>query len=108
MSCTVEFCFRVWAHPEDPADIEVWHHGLEPTVIGKHTYFAEWARESLSNEDFHELFKLDKSKHWQIVGKMTLNGSYDYFGEYNEEMDLIEFEKAEVPDGWFDDSLGLT
>lgn len=98
----VEFEFRVWVHPEDgdAAEIEVWFQGLEPTESGK-CHVSDWARESLCNEDFHDLFDLDKNKHWQVVGKGTLHGRYDCFGEYDEEFDVIEFEKAEVPESWF-------
>jgi len=101
MASKVEFGFRVWVHPEDgdPADIEVWFQGLEPTESGK-CHVSDWAREILCNEDFHDLFDLDKDKHWQVVGKGTLHGWYDYFGEYDEEFDVIEFEKAEVPETW--------
>lgn len=102
MSDKVAFSFRIWVHPEDgdSADIEVWYQGLEPTDLRK-VHIADWARESLWNEDFYRLFDLDRTKHWQVVGKATIRGWYDYWGEYDEEIDLIEFEKAEVPEEWF-------
>lgn len=102
ISNKVEFGFRVWVHPKDgdPADIEVWYQELEPTVPGKRCV-SDWARESLCNEDFHKLFDLDEDKHWQVVGKGTLHGSYDYYGDYDEEFNVIEFKKAEVPESWF-------
>jgi hypothetical protein len=97
----VEFGFRVWVHPVDgdPADIEVWYQGLESTESGK-GLISDWAMESLRNEDFHDLFGLDGDKHWQVVGKGTLTGWFDYFGEYDEEFSVIEFHKAEVPEKW--------
>ena len=95
-----EFMFRVWVHPADPADIEVWYHGIE-SVDSKSRFVSEWARESLINEDFQELFGLDETKHWQVVGKGVIRGSFDYFGEYDEEFDVIEFEAAEVPESYF-------
>lgn len=103
MSSRIEFSFRVWVHPEDsdPPDIEVWFQGLEPTESGR-CYASDWARDSLSNEDFHDLFELDKTKHWQVVGKGTLQGHYDYYGEYDEDFDVIEYEIAEVPESWYD------
>jgi len=109
MSQTCEFKFRIWAHPEDadPPEIEVWFHGLEPTKSGG-IFVADWARESLSNEDLHDLFELDKTKHWQIVGTGTLRGWYDYFGEYDEEFDVVEFVKEEVPEAYFDSGLSIT
>lgn len=108
MAEQVEFSFRVWVHPEDgdPADIEVWFYGLEPTLPNR-CFVSDWARESLCNENFHTLFELDKDKHWQVVGKGTLRGWYDYWGEYDEEFDVIEYEKAEVPEEWLRDD-GMT
>lgn len=101
MKDEVEFYFRVWVHPEggDPAEVEVWYQGLEPTDASK-GFASDWISESLYNEDFYALFDLDKTKNWQVVGKGTLKGVYDYFGEYDEDLNIVEFEKAEVPD-WF-------
>tara|TARA_R110000868_G_scaffold45841_4_gene151811 strand:- start:354 stop:683 length:330 start_codon:yes stop_codon:yes gene_type:complete len=103
-----EFSFRVWIHPVDgdSADIETWCYELEPTDE-KRLSIAEWAKEHLANLDLHNLFELNPDKHWQIIGKATLTGSYDYQGEYDEELDLIEFQKAEVPDRWYKFGLSL-
>lgn len=91
-----EFSFRVWVHPEDgdPADIEVWYQGLESTEPGKRTT-TDWIMESFPNEDFHRLFDLDTDKHWQVVGKGVLQVMYS-LGEYDEEISIVEFSKAEV------------
>lgn len=97
----IEFSFRVWVHPDDPADVEVWWHGIEPTESGK-WFASDWALNSMYEWDFHELFELDKDKHWQVVGKGRLHGRFDYLGEYHEEFDVTEFQKAEVPEAWFD------
>ena len=107
----VEFYFRVWVHPVDgdSADVETWFHGLIPT--GADDGDAQsWVRDSFCNEDFHDLFELDKEKHWQVVGKGFVRGWHDYFGEYDEELGVLEFQKKEVGEGWFDDcpSLGFT
>jgi hypothetical protein len=95
----VEFEFRIWVHPVDgdPPDIEVWYSGLESTKSGS-VLVSDWVMESLRNEDFHSLFDLDEDKHWQVFGKGTLQGSYDYFGEYDEEFDVVSFTKEEVPE----------
>ena len=98
-----EFSFRVWVHPEDgdPAEIEVWHQGLSPTKYGECSV-SEWAEQYLCNEDFNSLFDLDRNKHWQVVGKGMLTGHFTYDGEYDEEFQVIEFVKGEVPASWFD------
>lgn len=105
MTRGAEFFFRLWVYPEDsdPADIETWYQGLDPTTPDHGSLsIAEWARNHLQEEDLHELFDLDKDKYWQVVGKGTIYGSFDYFGEYDEEFNVIEFQKEEVPEAWFD------
>lgn len=101
-SKSVEFFFRVWVHPEDgdPADIETWFHGFESVKPGTR-YVSEWARDSLSNEDFNDIFGLDKTRHWQVIGKCRLSGCFDCYGEYDETLDVLDFEKSEVPEEWF-------
>lgn len=102
MSEKVEFSFRVWVYPEDsdPAEFDIWWYGFEPTNPSGR-FVTEWVRESFSNEDFHDLFKLDKDKHWQVIGRASLRGWYSYDGEYDEELEVIEFQKVEVPSQWF-------
>ncbi len=91
----VEFSFRLWVHPEDGVGIETWYQGLEPTGGMS---IAEWARCHIQElgDDVYLEFGLDREKYWQVVGKATLRGWYDYFGEYDEEFDVIEFQKEEV------------
>lgn len=99
----VEFEFRIWVHPVDgdPPEIQVWYSGLESTKPGE-GLISDWAEESLRCEDLHALFNIapDEDKHWQVFGKGRLSGSYDYQGEYDEEFDLIEYQKEEVPASW--------
>jgi hypothetical protein len=59
---------------------------------------SEWFQESFSNEDFHDLFRLDKEKCYQVVGKATITGSYDYYGQYDETVDVDEFQVQEEPE----------
>lgn len=93
-----EFNFRIWIHPEDgdSSDIEIWCHELEPMDRCKRPA-SEWVREYMENEDLHAAFELDRTKHFQVLGKGKIRGWFDYWGEYDEEMDIIEFETAEVP-----------
>lgn len=95
-----EFLFRIWVHPYDSPDVEVWYHGLESTDPGRR-FVSEWAMTSIQDEDAHELFSLDKTKYWQVVGRARICGWFDYWGEYDEEITVLEFEKSEVPpDFW--------
>jgi len=107
MNERAEFNFRVWIYPEDgdPPEIEVWWHGLESTDPSRR-FMSEWVSESLETElvlsDVYDLFDLDRDKHWQVVGKGEITGWYDYYGEYDETFDVIEYEKAEVPESFYE------
>ena len=107
MSGPVEFQFRVWVHPADPPDLAVWWYGLEPTKSNA-GFVEDWICEALENVDLHERFELDPEKDWQVIGKGTLNGYYDYWGEYEDIRNIDEFEKAEVPASFFDSPTILT
>ena len=101
-----QFEFRIWIYPEDPPDIETWCYELEPTVslrIG----IAEWARESLQCEDFESLFSIKEGEAWQVIGKGEISGSYDYYGEYDEMLDVIEFQKEPIPESHLKGSKSL-
>ena len=105
-----EFSFRIWVHPElgDPPDIEVWYDGFEPTE-SRRGFFSEWAHAALCElqSEFWDEFGLDKSKHWQVIGRATLQGRFNYEGEYDEDLDVIEFDKVEGPDSFWE-SGGIT
>lgn len=109
-SCSVCFGFRAWVYPEcdeAPATIEVWHRELELTTPKKRR-LTEWVLDAFCNENLYDLFELDKSKHWQVVGEGVLSGWHDsYSGEYDEELEVTEYKKAEVPAEWFEDPLQL-
>lgn len=90
---TANFYFRIWFHPDDVPEIETWFQGLE---CDRCHNVSNWVQSSFSEEDFEKLFDLDISKHWQIVGTAKIRGSHDYYGEYDEEIDIIEFSKQEV------------
>lgn len=90
-------CFRVWVHPADPPVVECWYHGLENTDP-KRRLVSEWFQESFANEDFHDLFNLDKDKCYQVVGKATITGTYTGDGEYDEDVEVDEFRAQEEPE----------
>lgn len=102
MSNRAEFNFRIYVHPEggDLAEIETWYQGLRDL---SRRSVEEWAQMSLCDQDFYKLFDLDKTKHWQVVGKAIIRGWWS-FDEYDEDIDIIEFEKVEVLESSFDDN----
>ena len=88
--------FRVWVSPADPPNIEVWYHGLEGYKPLRRLV-SEWFADSFSDYDMHDLFSLDKESHYQVLGKATLTGTYDYFGDYDEDLEVDEFTVSAVP-----------
>ena len=100
MISSAYFRFRVWFHAHgDPADVEVFYEGFEPQLEPKERSVTEWIKESFGNMDFCELFGLDETKAYQIVGEAKLSGEYNYLGDYDEAVTPISFEKQELKDG---------
>lgn len=93
------FNFRAWLLQEDCHEVFTWYQGLEP-MDAKSRPVADWALESLSNNDLYDLFDLDKSKDWQVVGTASIRGWFDFFGEYDEEITVEDMESVEIPAEW--------
>ena len=102
MSKEVEFNFRVWVPPKgsERAKVEIWYQGIEPMDPMK-CFYADWVEEVFSWEDYHERFDLDPQKRWQVVGKGVLRSVYTYADDWDEHIDILSFEKAEVPENWY-------
>lgn len=99
----IEFFFRIWIRPSKmrtPPEIHIWFHGIEPMEQNGRAA-SEWAEDVIACEDLYDIFDLDEDKHWQVFGKATLHGSYDHFGEYSDELDILFSEKAEVPESFY-------
>lgn len=90
--------FRAWVWPQEECykEIEVWHHELEPIESGKRSV-AEWALDHLSEVvDFHYRFNLDPEKYWQVLGIGELHGWWDYWGEYDEDFTVHDYQVEEI------------
>ena len=96
---TCEFLFRVWISPEDgdSPQVETWYPGLEDMAPAGRSV-AEWAQQVLTDGDIYELFPVGRDKYWQVVGSARLRGWYDSFGEYDEDLTILEYRADEVPD----------
>ena len=84
-------------------DVEIFYNHPEVCKKGTRTV-TDWIRESIQNEEPHCIWDLDKAKAYQILGKGTLKGWFDYWGEYDEEMKLNATSITEVDLEW----LGYT
>ncbi len=95
----VNFEARLWINLNS-VEYETWSYELEPVDI-QHRSTAEWALSHLdgnfNREDWLEEFKLDGTKCWQVIFKGSLYDWYDCFDEYEEEMDILEFQTIEIP-----------
>ena len=92
------FEFRVWTSKQDVLEVSVWCYELEPDYTSKISSGREWAQLFLDDCDFHKLLKIDATKNWQIIGKATIKGKYDVFGEYDENIVIHESRRLEVSD----------
>lgn len=75
-----------------------------PEDPNRRTY-DEWANEHLSDYPVDELLDLigvsnDDHGTYQILMKIIMKGWYDSFGEYDEEMNIIEVESQKMTDDW--------
>jgi hypothetical protein len=99
---SAKFFFRVElsSKAEDDVRVETWYHGID--ISGPSTRsISDWVRDSFSElpqypDDWWEVFELDPNKNWQIVGQAKIQGHTNYWGEYDEHIDILECEKAEV------------
>lgn len=98
---SADFLFRAMIGPrEDDYEVEVFIPGLE--VLGKGMRTArEWADEALSYTDFRKEWKLEEGKYYQIAGKGTVEGHFDYWGEYDEAIHWGECEVREETEETF-------
>lgn len=101
---SVEFFFKIVHIPsEESTEVEVWCHELEdPDNFGS---LQEWCQNAFNDEvslNFDQIVKeweLDPTKSYQLIGKASVEGSYDPFGEYDEEVTIIECSKVELKFG---------
>lgn len=91
------FEFRLFIDESD-RDLEVWVYEFEIVeACGKRTV-CDWVKESFFDlVDPYEDFKLDEAKPWQVIGRGNITGHYDYVGEYEEHINIIEFKTQELP-----------
>ena len=98
----MEFKLRVWLTPDhiDQTRFDVWFDGLEDISQGRRPE-SEWAYEFVNGIDLWDLADLDKSKCYQIYATIRLVGSYDYWGEYDEDFTVLAIDFQEVPESYF-------
>lgn len=63
----------------------------------------EWVRRAIEDYNLLEDFgyKMSEEQNWYICGEGSIKGWYDYWGEYDEELDLEYAHIEEVPDSFF-------
>lgn len=98
-----EVQFRVWLRDGEVERVETWCHDFVPLTAGRRSG-DEWAAEHLQSVNWFADCNLDPAKDWQILGRGRLVGETDYWGDYDEQLDLDEYEAVEVPPGWWGDS----
>lgn len=99
---------RAWIYDDDPCDIEVWEHELQP-MDGKRSG-AEWCREHLQEcpgEDLRKLLNVPKEGNFQVIfkGIMTGETSGYYEPEWDEWFDLEESRYDVIPAEYLDGVL---
>lgn len=89
----VQFKFRIWVYPEDTDrhDAEVWYDEME--IISKTgCTVTKWIMEAMNDIEPRSEFNLvNKSNCYQVFGEARLRGAFDYWGEYDEDLDIDSF-----------------
>lgn len=100
MTSTIEFFCRLWTRDGEIESFAVWVHELE-----KPNYWPEdWARNYLSDCDLCEEFEVPKTGVYQILFRAKLRGwQYSLTEEYDETMEVLDVQKCQMPDDWFDE-----
>lgn len=93
-----KFFARLYLFDTDQYELEVWDHDLVP-MEGGNRPISEWVREHLTcgGYDFRELLDLPAEGDFQIVFSGTISGRWDYFDEWDEEVDIEKCEFQIMP-----------
>lgn len=86
-----KFEFRLFISDCRLVHVDIWHRDLYPTD-SKSRPVDDWVRCSLGDTDLDEFLevKLNHKKNYEFVGYGIIEGTYDYFGEYDETLYLDE------------------
>jgi len=95
---------RAWVYDDEPDEIEVWEHALEPMVLGRRSG-AEWAKEylveSCSNK-LREMLGIPPEGNFQVVFKGKMWGycspSHDCGDEWEDDFLLDDVHYEQIPD----------
>ena len=80
-------------------EMKCWCYSLDPMTTDRRPD-EEWALEHMQGylpEDLYKMFSLAPGD-WQILLTGVIRGSEDYFGEYDEDMEVEKFEIVSVPE----------
>lgn len=103
MSHKAKFQARVFLLGEEAVDLEIWVHELDP-MDDEHLPGDEWVEEFLSWHDadwYREQCRVEiPAGDVQLLIQGRLKGWFDYWGEYDEEIEFDEVEFAEVPEDY--------
>ena len=104
------FEFRIWLRPREMCDneVQVWYYELDPIEPNTRS-ISDWAYEHITSSicDLHEFFDVDPEKSWQILGKADITNGWEWIpigDEYDEELNILEVHKLEVPEEWFEEN----
>ena len=98
---------RVLFREDAIEDLQVFVYELSPTERLKTRSAWEWVEEHLREFDYDdwrvlvpELSEMPSSAQ-EVVFRGGIEGWFDYFGEYDEELGFDEHQYQRLPDDWF-------
>jgi hypothetical protein len=93
---------RAWIYDDEPSEIAVWEHELEPMGSERRSG-ADWAsehlRECYSDKDLREMFDLPPSGDFQVLFRGTLDGGMTGYEspEWDEWFEVEESKHKAIP-----------
>lgn len=101
-----EVMVRLWLDQEDIVDIQTFAYEFDPesrTTCSDAEWVGHHFSQCLNGSDIYELLDIKEKGVYQILMKVTIRGFYSGWevAEYDEELDVKEFQFKKMPDDWF-------
>ncbi len=96
-----EFHARLFVIDGRYVKTKFWSNEMEPMDC-RHRSVDEWAEESVTSHFGPECFDIPTEGNYQALVHAKIVGSFDYQGEYDEDIEVVEVACEQMPDEYAD------